>query len=687
MARRHKRRRGIVLLIILTLLTLLIVVGLTFALLSGQFRRGADASARQQRYGMPKDKLLDRAMYPLLRDTYPDTRLAITGHSLLGDLYGHESVVGTITGQVDSGQFVQLTIDPPLVRTPGFYNGCVLTIGSSTIPGEISVRVVRHESSTSLLVERPEGDMPVTVVPGSQFVLNDRPNNGTGAGYNASSDLLDPPDSLDPPHLPSLDETTALLPNYGAYVSVPEPKIGGMDESYDAVDYQNMFLAMVPPNRTLGIIPSFHRPELVNYWLKRFADEVLATNNVLDPVNQVRAFRFAHPYGLNMRPDISGDPSNDDPLDDTGNPIPQAILDQIVNLKRKIILRPLPEDHPDFVNRESFALNMGWPGQVVPINRQLNEMQWDVDNDGDGIADSIWVDVGMPVQTDPSGRRYRPMVGYLCCDLDGKLNVNAHSNPAHFFDDYASGGALQPVPQPSELSLPAPYAGNPNSVVFARGLGYGPADIFLGHIFLTPDDFRNILTQRYRHNILDNFWAAGKSNEDDFLSAIKCGGIPWYYADPDPGTYDYSSFGTPPDLLGRGATGLDYNGQPVRSFMGLSDEPRADPYELVLNQNAAGFYDAPFTVAELERLLRWHDVDAFSLPERLLLSRRPRSWLVPMRRADGRSSRPTAVTCLFPQALPQSNFATTLRRTASSTLSRQRLHAVGYLLRTSSQRC
>ena len=47
MARRHKPRRGIVLLIILTLLTLLIVLGLTFAILSGQFRRAAEASARK----------------------------------------------------------------------------------------------------------------------------------------------------------------------------------------------------------------------------------------------------------------------------------------------------------------------------------------------------------------------------------------------------------------------------------------------------------------------------------------------------------------------------------------------------------------------------------------------------------------------------------------------------------------
>ena len=44
MARRHKPRRGVVLLIVLMLLTLLMVIGLTFAVISGQFRRGAEAS-------------------------------------------------------------------------------------------------------------------------------------------------------------------------------------------------------------------------------------------------------------------------------------------------------------------------------------------------------------------------------------------------------------------------------------------------------------------------------------------------------------------------------------------------------------------------------------------------------------------------------------------------------------------
>ena len=48
-----------------------------------------------------------------------------------------------------------------------------------------------------------------------------------------------------------LQPETALLPNYGMYVDLPNapnPTLGGLDEPWDAVDFQNMFLAMNPPN-------------------------------------------------------------------------------------------------------------------------------------------------------------------------------------------------------------------------------------------------------------------------------------------------------------------------------------------------------------------------------------------------------------------------------------------------------
>ena len=73
----------------------------------------------------------------------------------------------------------------------------------------------------------------------------------------------------------------SLLPNLATYDTILGTAtsryfdLGGMDESWDAPDLQNMFLAMVPPRAAesvyngtpLPIIPSFHRPELINFWL------------------------------------------------------------------------------------------------------------------------------------------------------------------------------------------------------------------------------------------------------------------------------------------------------------------------------------------------------------------------------------------------------------------------------------
>ena len=51
---------------------------------------------------------------------------------------------------------------------------------------------------------------------------------------------------------------------------------------------------------------------------------------------------------------------------------------------------------------------------------------WDVDNDNDGVPDSIWVDLGDPVQEAEDGTRYKPLYAFLIIDLDSRLNVNAH---------------------------------------------------------------------------------------------------------------------------------------------------------------------------------------------------------------------------------------------------------------------
>ncbi len=678
MVRRHKPRRGVVLLVVLTLLTLLIVIGLTFVLLAGGYRRAAEANSRQARYGDKPNQLMDRVIYQVVRDTPVNSRSRLTGHSLLRDLYGNDGVAGIVVSWNEQvgGEFLEITFAPVGLanqpfrnsfRTqPGYYNGCTLTIlgpvysaGLDGQPGRAgfdddgangaddagelgwpgsddismiaeSARVVRYNPSGAggtITVEWSpgEGGRKAYPRPGGtvRFLVNGRPFNGTGAGYRSVDQTLEATTSLTPG---SMQPEMSMLPNYSDYAAdaLTQPNVGGLDEGWDAVDFQNMFMAMVPADPTVGIIPSYHRPALVNFWLKRFADNVLVPNGVTEVDLQVAAFRAPFgPDGISGPHPISG--ANDDPVDDSGSAINSTVLIQLANLKRMIILRPLPEDNPNFPNGIEFASTMGLPDQVDPntgnpAGQQLPEMVWDVDNDGDGIPDSIWIDVGLPIQTDASGRRYRPLVAILCQDLDGRLSVNAHSNTAQRSNWYASAGALQTSPAPPDPMLPAtplPFASfppmPPQPLLLPRGLGVGPADIFLGHV-LGATDLNNVFLQRYSHDLTVSTWAGGESNVDDPMSMIKNLGMPFQYGS------QYSAYGMPPDVMGVGGIGLDYVGQPLAFYMGEDAQSIGDPYESVLNRKSAGYTDAPFTIAELERLLRFDDVDAASLPNRLLAS-------------------------------------------------------------------
>ena len=135
---------------------------------------------------------------------------------------------------------------------------------------------------------------------------------------------------------------------------------------------------------------------------------------------------------------------------------------------------------------------------------------------------------------------------------------------------------------------------------------------FFWVICLDQPTFGNVLTERYRHDVTVTGNAGGISDVDDMMSQVKNLGLPRDY------NSIYSAYGSPPDVWGRGAIGLDYSGQPMAFYMGEAGETVGDPYEQVLNRQAAGYTDAPFSVAELERVLRYYDRDALGLPNRLL---------------------------------------------------------------------
>jgi len=215
--------------------------------------------------------------------------------------------------------------------------------------------------------------------------------------------------------------------NYGEYLLKNGDNVR-MNPGYTAPDYTTMFLAWNDVKKNdegdvalHGVIPSYHRPQLVEYW-----------QNV---------------YEQNSDPDRI-----------------------IANELRKYVLRPLPTDHPDFTGSNPAAK---WDNtQTDPEkNREslikfLTEGPWDVDNDGDGKADGIWLDIGLPAKQDLSGRWYKPLVSYYVIDLDGRINVNAIGN--------------------LEMLVP------PDN---ASGMGLGTAELYSE--LLDKEDIKKVLEERY----------------------------------------------------------------------------------------------------------------------------------------------------------------------------------------------
>ena len=707
---RRRHRRGVLLLVVLSMLVLFMMIGTAFLMTSDMYRKGSKAAAKEGRVGNPPRELLDRALYQLLRDTNNQFSV-VRYHSLLRDMYGTDGFEATAalaqfamgTGPNSSpdptqGQFIDIVIDqqsdvwklhrtidnlpighslPPI---NGYYNGTLLTFTSGPARNQ-SFRVLQYKVIANnqqywlRLMAVPHANMTVVNPPGQlaghSFIVNGRPYNGTGVGYNLTAMAGTARLSAMAAILPSLENSSfyaevALTPNSVSFSTLPAnveslgdnvtslamdpenilvdyghyPGVGGCDESYDAPDFQNMFLAhetVMPVAKgswenhpTAGPIfalenvpiPSFHRMAMVNYWRKKVLDAGLDPDSAL-----------------------------------------------AIALKRKIMMRPLREDHPNFDGSNPQSHNTPYWEIVGP---------WDVDNDNDGVPDSIFVDLGDPVQQAEDGTLYKPLYAIKIIDLDSRLNVNAHGTAEHVFS---------PVFDPASNLLAGTAMGTPvSNDQMPHGIGYGTPEISLRPVFPAPynqpagnrvevslnngsrdptvqiDDYAALLWGRassvpglaiggrygfLNHSTSPGFQVTPGINYDsntvpdsvmpDPLAQLK-------FFDHPLSIVDLSAFGSPPDLKGRYAGGLDHFGQPVSEAHNDSSSPYLlanSPYELNLSSssrrgtwdnpqhasyNTSAFMDhqsliasddAPFATAELERLLRAYDADAGTIPSRL----------------------------------------------------------------------
>jgi hypothetical protein len=435
---------------------------------------------------------------------------------------------------------------------------------------------------------------------GDTFVINGRPFSGTGYGFQYASFTTGNPiyagaatyalDAVDPtPYLSYLLPTLgggaalsaaapqflwpyALLPNHahftaqnplnqtlgvpnyatgGGYYTDPggpgaatagfvlpgaAAAAGGANEPYDAVDFQNMFMAMhyfdtnvlpstlmpatlVHPS-TLTPVPSFHRPELFAYWSQQLPATLLTPGGtgspnagVLTPANQqLYAICKELRRKILLRPNpedqsfLPGGPQDTnangvydfrEPFTDVNgngyweasvppNSLPEPFLDlngdglytpgdiDFTGKRFNPITGPYCIYHDPVTNLDMWVLENPNPSFPGPTG------DWDVDNDNDGFSDSIWLDLGYDPEPGPDGRLYKPLFAILCVDMDGKLNLNTHGMTAHLDSLRYSGSVTGPFAEGAGTTSGSLTALNGAlSRNFTFGEGAGPAEVNL----------------------------------------------------------------------------------------------------------------------------------------------------------------------------------------------------------------
>ena len=180
--------------------------------------------------------------------------------------------------------------------------------------------------------------------------------------------------------------------NNSPIVALNQPALGvlpltgtntvGMDEDYDACDLENWFLAIQSADGQV-IIPSFHRP----------------ANIRIDPNNGINDW---------TRPKLLRQPRDRQT---------QACWAESASR----ILRPCQADGNDAAT---------FP-DLVP-DPTTGQITYDVDNDGDGVTDSVWLDLGYPLKRDSSGKFYKPLFAFMVIGLNGKIPLNTAGNLAGF---------------------------------------------------------------------------------------------------------------------------------------------------------------------------------------------------------------------------------------------------------------
>jgi len=317
------------------------------------------------------------------------------------------------------------------------------------------------------------------------------------------------------------------------------------------------------------------------------------------------------------------------------------------------------------------------PSYLVSGGLGVSGTNLKIDNDGDGVLDSAWIDVGLPPFTDAAGTVVYPKAAILVTDLDGRLNVNAHGSRVTvdygslYSGTFATGtNALTTVTTSTSSFASKPFSTYPD------GFGFGPSETSLDQTTLFSGSFATVTAASSWGTLTEGITVSNTSANDPNSNRPppNLGSVEGRYGDTPTGTTGLPGkpnvndpitstaqawiategsayftnpgrYGSPPDARGRMKVFVDDYGQPVYykpywsgTVSSVSqDEVVDDPYEINLlrlsprpgwpvNANArngatfsyGNVTDNLFSAADLEAVLRIYDPDSRTLPQRLV---------------------------------------------------------------------
>ena len=418
--------------------------------------------------------------------------------------------------------------------------------------------------------------------------------------------------------LNNLGLVVSRLPGIGVPRTLPTQALlnGNSNEGIDVPDYRDPWLAhqsvywnAVSSTWENNIIPSMHRPEVIHYIAGVFGNPSALSpaqvNQLLRLIDASTSRIMSYGFGVVSNPNFR----SDDPLYPR---LPASFT------------WSTPPTVPEILTLQSYVAS-----QIIG--------PWDYDNDGDGINDSVLADAGMPATRGPDGKLLKPIMAVLIQDLDGRLNVNVHGDRIQGRVGYPAVASLAGYRRTGEL--------------ISQGSGFGPADISLNGILNhVPTLITNPIFQiggvdhttfsffddrygarRYRGRLRNMSEAFRTTVFDDSgldrMPGRRLAGLP----DDDWVSQRFQREGSGAGYSGRrssvGAT-FDVRGNlvfvppvmddanPTAPFVVASPSETADdPYDASALSSGSG--DDPFSIADLESLLRRYDTDASSLPSRL----------------------------------------------------------------------